>query len=130
MEKLMGRIRPECRQKRLVMVLDNLAAHKGRPSLDAMEEFCEPFFMPPYSCELNCQETVWSMLKSRVLKEFTKMQVRYRCDRAACIQAVKDEITRIDPAAFVNITRAHFGYIQKLLGKVADEFWQVNDPRR
>jgi transposase len=51
-----------------------------------MERFFQPEYIPPYSSKLNGPiETVWSVLKSKVLKKFTKLMVRKCSTREACI---------------------------------------------
>ena len=66
---LPGSLKPIC-------VLDNLSAHKGPDRRAIMNKFCKAEFIPTYSCELNGPiETLWAILKRRVLPRFTKLIV-------------------------------------------------------
>ena len=76
-----------------VLVLDNLNAHKGADRKAIMDRFCIPMFIPTYSCELNGPiETVWSILKRRVLPRFTKLLVRKSGNKSKLKALVKDEL--------------------------------------
>ena len=81
---LKARIKPECQQKKLIMVLDNHSAHKGWEVCDLLESFCEYKRIPPYSCELNAVETVWSVLKPKVFRRFTEIMIDLKSDRERC----------------------------------------------
>ena len=72
MENIQAKIKPEYRQKKLIMVIDNHSSHKGPKKVELMSEFCEVHFIPSYSCELNGPiETTWSVIKSRVIPKIT-----------------------------------------------------------
>ena len=78
LQNLKNEVKPECKDKRLVLVMDNHSAHKGVRQIEIMNSFCSPEFIPPYSCELNMPiERFWSCIKSRVLKKFTALQLRF-----------------------------------------------------
>ena len=122
MRNLKAKIKPECEHKRLVMCLDNHKAHKGFYQLELLNTFCEPFFLPPYSCELNAQETCWSVLKQRCKKQFTRIQLELKSSRELCIDIVKKEIEKIEPQVRSNLMRSHYEYIQELFDQVMKEY--------
>ena len=72
-----------------------------------MDRFCVPLFIPTYSCELNGPiETVWSILKRRVLPRFTKLLIRKDGNKAKLKALVKDELFRkIDKQIYLNVLR-------------------------
>ena len=60
-----------------------------------MDKFCTQLFIPTYSCELNGPiETVWGILKRRVLPRFTKLLIRKTGNKAKLKAIVKDELYR------------------------------------
>ena len=74
MDNIQSQIKPQYRDKRLILVIDNHRAHKGDLKLEKMNQFCEVHWIPPYSCELNGPiETTWSVIKQRVVPKFTKL---------------------------------------------------------
>jgi transposase len=76
-----------------ICVLDNLSAHKGQDRRDIMNRFCKPEFIPTYSCELNGPiETLWSVLKRRVLPRWTKLIVNGTATKKKLKALVKDEL--------------------------------------
>ena len=75
------------------MVIDNHNAHRGPSKEEILDQFCETHFIPTYSCELNGPiETVWSILKRRVLPRFTKLLVRKSGNKSKLKALVKDEL--------------------------------------
>jgi hypothetical protein len=77
MTNIQNHIRPEYKDKRLILVADNHSSHKGPSKMEVMSQFCEVHFTPTYSCELNGPiETAWSVIKRRVIPKFTKLQLR------------------------------------------------------
>ena len=78
-----------------VLVLDNLAAHRSQEARDILTKFCQIEFIPTYSCELNGPiETVWSILKRRVLPRWTKLLIRKDANKAKFKAIVRDELNR------------------------------------
>lgn len=50
-----------------IVVMDNLAAHKGRVVREAIEAAgCELWFLPPYSPDFNPIESMWSKVKAHL----------------------------------------------------------------
>ena len=95
-----------------MLVLDNHRSHKGSSQLELLNQFCEPHFIPPYSCELNGPiERCWAVVKRRVLNKFTKLQLRRTSSREACIRLVEEEIRSIEPQLFHNLLRSHYGHM-------------------
>ena len=96
-----------------ILVLDNLAAHKSKETRAIMEKFCKPEFIPTYSCELNGPiETVWAILKKRVLPRWTKLLIRKNGNKEKLKALVRDELdNRIDKQTYVNVLRAHYPYL-------------------
>ena len=77
MTNIQNHIRPEYRGKRLILVADNHSSHKGPSKIEVINQFCEVHFTPIYSCELNGPiETAWSVIKSKAIPKFTKLQLR------------------------------------------------------
>ena len=78
-----------------VLVLDNLAAHRSQEARDILTKFCRLEFIPTYSCELNGPiETVWSILKRRVLPRWTKLLIRKDANKAKFKAIVRDELNQ------------------------------------
>ena len=81
------------------------------------------------SCELNGPiESAWSVIKRRVLPLFTKLQLRMKSSRAACIECLKKELKKIDPSVFANLMRSHYCYLTSLLEKAKADFDKINAP--
>jgi transposase len=58
-----------------------------------MNRFCKPEFIPTYSCELNGPiETLWSVLKRRVLPRWTTLIVNGTATKKKLKALVKDEL--------------------------------------
>ena len=94
------------------MVADNHSSHKGPTKLEVMNQFCDVHFIPVYSCELNGPiETAWSVIKRRVIPKFTQLQLKKQSSREKCIELLKKEIKKIEPAIFQNILRSHYCYL-------------------
>ena len=72
------------------MVLDNHSAHKGWEVCDLLETFCEYKRIPPYSCELNAVESVWSVLKPKVFRKFTEIMIDLKSNRERCQDIVRE----------------------------------------
>ena len=104
--------------------MDNLSAHKGPDRREIMNKFCKSEFIPTYSCELNGPiETLWAILKRRVLPRFTKLIVRGKANKARLKALVRDELhNKIDKEIYANILRAHYPYIQELLTKAGKDY--------
>ena len=82
MTNIQCHILPEYKDKRIIMVADNHSSHKGPSKIEIMNQFCEVHFTPVYSCELNGPiETAWSVIKSRTIPKFTKLQLRMQSSR-------------------------------------------------
>jgi transposase len=78
-----------------VLVLDNLAAHRSKEARVLMDNFCKVEFIPTYSCELNGPiETVWAILKRRVLPHWTKLLIRKDANKAKFKAIVRDELNQ------------------------------------
>ena len=115
--KVPGELKPIC-------VLDNLSAHKGPDRREIMNKFCKSEFIPTYSCELNGPiESLWAVLKRRVLPRFTKLIVRGKANKTRLKALVRDELhNKIDKQIYANILRAHYPYIQELLTKAGKDY--------
>ena len=50
MRNIQAHIKPEWRDKRLILVADNHGAHKGPAKMEVLDQFCEVHFIPSYSC--------------------------------------------------------------------------------
>ena len=86
--KVPGGLKPIC-------VIDNLSAHKGPDRRAIMNKFCKTEFTPTYSCELNGPiETLWSILKRRVLPQFTELIVKGTANKTMLKALVRDELER------------------------------------
>jgi transposase len=107
-----------------VCILDNLSAHKGPDRRAIMNKFCKPEFIPTYSCELNGPiETLWAVLKRRVLPRWTKLIVNGTATKNKLKALVKDELhNKIEQQIYKNILRAHYPYLQELLSKAGKEY--------
>jgi transposase len=107
-----------------VCILDNLSAHKGPDRRAIMNKFCKPEFIPTYSCELNGPiETLWAVLKRRVLPRWTKLIVNGTATKNKLKALVKDELhNKIEQQIYTNILRAHYPYLQELLSKAGKEY--------
>jgi len=106
-----------------VIVLDNHSAHKGAGRVELLEQFFRIEYTPVYSSPLNGPiESVWSVLKPKCLSKFTKIMLRRRSSRAACIQAVEKEIQRIGRQTFVNLLRAHYNDLGELIAKIETHY--------
>ena len=104
---------------RPIIVLDNHSAHRGNDRVDLMTQFFKVEYTPVYSSELNGPiESVWSVLKRKSLSKFTKLLLRKKCTRSACILAVRKEIEAIDKQTFINLLRSHYNDIGELLDKL------------
>ena len=113
---------PVTRRKRPVLVLDNLAAHKGADRLLIMERFAQVQFIPAYSCQLQGPiEAVWSLVKRRVRPKFTELQLRDQCTRARCIELVQQTLEEVEVATFANLLRVHYRYLVRTFQQVQDE---------
>ena len=87
MKNIQKHILPAYRDKRLILVADNHSSHKGPTKIEVMNQFCEVHFIPVYSCELNGPiESAWSVIKSRTIPKFTKLQLKMKSSREACIK--------------------------------------------
>ena len=76
-----------------ICILDNLSAHKGPDRRAIMNRFCKAEFIPTYSCELNGPiETLWAVLKRRVLPRWTKLIIKGTASKARLKALVKDEL--------------------------------------
>ena len=74
-----------------IVVMDNLSAHKHRPSIDAIRaRDADVVFIPPYSPEFNPIEKAWAKLKDIVRRAET-------LTRAAFDQAVAVAMELITP---------------------------------
>ena len=106
-----------------MIVLDNSWAHKGTERVELMEQFFRIEYTPVYSSPLNAPiESVWSVLKPKCHSKFTKIMIRKRSSRAACIQAVEKEIQRIGRQTFVNLLRAHYNDLGELIAKIETHY--------
>ena len=129
MRNIQHQILPSFKNKRLILVADNHGAHKGATKMAICNQFCEVHFIPPYSCELNGPiETAWSVIKRRVIPKFTKLQLKMKSSRAACIACLKKELLTIEPAIYSNLMRSHYCYLTTLLEKARVDYEQVNGP--
>ena len=105
-----------------VIVLDNHSAHKG-DRRELLEQFFRIEYTPVYSSPLNGPiESVWSVLKPKCHSKFTKIMLRKRSTRAACIQAVEKEIQRIGRQTFVNLLRVHYNDLGELIAKIDTDY--------
>ena len=94
-----------------------------------MNQFCEVHFIPVYSCELNGPiESAWSVIKKRTIPKFTKLQLKMKSSREACIEQLKKEIKKVEPEIFSNLLRSHYCYLTTLLEQAAKEYQEVNGP--
>ena len=106
-----------------MIVLDNHSAHKGAERVELLEQFFRIEYTPVYSSPLNGPiESVWSVLKPPCLRKFTKIMLRKRSSRAACIEAVEKEIQRIGRQTFVNLLRAHYNDLGELIAKIETHY--------
>ena len=51
-----------------------------------------------------------------------------KSSRAACINQLKKELKKIEPAVFSNLLRAHYCYLTTLLEEARHEYEKVNGP--
>jgi hypothetical protein len=47
------------------LVLDNHAAHRSKDVRPTLNQYFQPLFMPPYSCEFNSIEHCWGFMKEK-----------------------------------------------------------------
>ena len=88
-----------------------------------MKEYFVPEFLPPYTSELNGPiETVWSILKRKGISQITKLLIRKTCTKRMCIKAIEKEIRKIERETFLNLLRAHYDDIQKLIEKIDTDY--------
>ncbi len=86
-----------------VVVLDNLAAHKGERVRELVEERgCELLFLPPYSPDLNPIEEAFSKIKALV----RKTEARTREALIEALGRALDTVTAQDARGFFG----HCGY--------------------
>ena len=112
MTNIQAHILPEYRHKRLILCIDNHSAHKGPTKIEVMEQFCEPHFIPVYSCELNGPiETAWAVIKRRVVPKIMELQLKKQGGREACVALLKKELSEIEPEVFGNLLRSHYCYL-------------------
>ena len=67
-------------------------------------------------------ETVWSILKRKGKSQITKLLLRKTCTKRMCVKAVEKEIGKIERETFVNLLRAHYNDIEKLLEKIQTHY--------
>ena len=67
-------------------------------------------------------ETVWSVLKRRCLSKFTKIMLRKKFSREACISTVEKEISHMEKQTFVNLCRVHYNDIGELIQKIKTDY--------
>ncbi len=86
-----------------VVVMDNLAAHKGERVRDLIEERgCELLFLPPYSPDLNPIEEAFSKVKALL----RRAEARTREELVAVLGRALDAVTPEDARGFLG----HCGY--------------------
>ncbi|NIM05144.1 MAG: IS630 family transposase [Armatimonadetes bacterium] len=76
-------------ERRLILVMDNAAYHRAKKVkkfLRDHEDAMEPFWLPPYSPELNLIERVWRYVKENVTNNyyFGHMHLLLEALREAC----------------------------------------------
>lgn len=88
-----------------------------------MGQFFKYEYNVVYSSELNGPiETVWSVLKRRCLSKFTKIMLRKKFSREACISTVEKEISHMEKQTFVNLCRVHYNDIGELIQKIKTDY--------
>ena len=62
----------------IVLILDNLKAHKSKPVKEFLEHNprMEAVYLPPYCPELNPDEGVWNRTKTRILANVCARNMR------------------------------------------------------
>ena len=103
-------------------------AHKGNECKDLLNSFSQLFYLPPYTSSLNAIETYWSVLKMKLRKEFTRVQLELKASRERCMQICRDELEKVDPQVLANLQRAHYKDIHQLLMQATAEWEEVNGP--
>jgi transposase len=73
-----------------IVVLDNLAAHKG-PAVRALIEGCGARlrFLPPYSHDLNPIEAAWGLIKKRIRTVAPRTRARLRATARHAYRAIR-----------------------------------------
>ena len=66
------------------------------------------------------------MIKSRTIPQITKLQLRFKSTRTACVNALREELQKIDPALYLNLMRSHYGYLATLLEEGTADYKKVN----
>ncbi len=108
-EAYVGRVLAPTLRPGQVVVMDNLAAHKGEEVRELIEgRGCEVLFLPPYSPDLNPIEEAFSKIKGLL----RKAEGRTRGALVEAIGRALDEVTAGDARGFFG----HCGY--RLLGQL------------
>jgi len=105
------------RDKTLYLVIDNHSAHKSERALDAMERLSfREVFMPTYSPEFNCIETLWGVTKKRVREKL--LHSTHELDKADFNALLKNVHRKVDWDLCDKIaTTANRDYIYQHLSK-------------
>ena len=62
-------LKAKCKDKRAVVILDNLKIHHAKILDDVYDEEFKELFLPPYTSPLNPIEHLWSVLKRKWAKD-------------------------------------------------------------
>ena len=103
------------------LVLDNHNAGRGDRE-DLMRQHFVVERLPVYSSELNPIESCWSMLKGKCRRTFTQLLVQKQCTQKKFKEVVETEIESTDRDTYMNLCRAHYKDIERLLEKVSREY--------
>ena len=95
-------LKNKCKDRRVVLVLDNLPIHHAKLLNDVYDSNFKELFLPPYSSVLNPIERLWSVLK----RKWTQGLYHFS-DELAQLQKKK-----------VSVPRQSMIHLQALLGKI------------
>ena len=91
-----------------------------------MDKYFQVRYLPIYSSELSSVETVWALLKAKVRPEFTKLLIRKKCTKKRFIETVQNQIALIDRQTYINLCRANYDDLWKLIQRVDIDYNAYN----
>ena len=111
-------LKQKCEGRKVIVVQDNLSVHKTALAKSLYTGDFEQLFLPPYSCELNPIETVWSLVKGKYRRTVHLLREPYKTEKQLFLETISlicKIVDDLDPLKLDRISKCNFKPMAKAL---------------